>query len=187
MRPSSGSSVSAVTPASSSAFELTQRRVAVAALEVDRAIRHDAIEVGAVRDAAREIGHRPAVAADPRLVRVRGGVGGDDPEIRLEPARGRQVAAHLADAGRDRMDVRIPEARGHRPAAQLHDPGPRPDPVAHGIVATDRDDPPGPNGEGGGERAFRVHRRDAAAAQDEVGWSVVGHRLDRRARMFSRT
>ena len=150
-------------------------RVAVAALEEDRPIRHDPVEIVAVWDAAREVGHRPAVAADPRLVRVRGGVRRDRRQVGVQPARIGQVAAQPADAGTHRVDVGVPETRRHRSAAQLDDTGPRSDPAAHGVVATDRDDPPLADRDGSRERPARVHRGHAATTEDEIGRAVVGH------------
>ena len=152
-------------------------RVAVAALEVDRAIRHDAIEVVAVGDAAGEIGHRPAVAADPRLVRVRGGIGGDRSRgtcrARARPtgrsASGRRrhetgwTCASPKPGVTDRPRSSTTRVRGPIQSRTASSPP----------TATIR---PSRTATRGGERPCRVHRRDAAAAQDEVGWGVVGHR-----------
>ena len=67
-------------------------RVAVAALEVDRTVRDDPVEVCGRRDAAREVGHRPAATDDPGLIRVRGRVAHDSLEVPVEPAEVAQVA-----------------------------------------------------------------------------------------------
>ena len=157
-------------------------RVAVAALEVDRPIGRDAVEVRAVRDPAREVRHRPAVADDPRLVGVGGGVGRHDLEVVIQPTRALEAAAQPAQPGANGMDVRVPEARRDGPAAQPDDAGPRADRDADLVVASNRDDPAAPDRDRLGPATSGVHRRDPATEQDEVGRRigsgaprVVGH------------
>ncbi len=85
--------------------------VAIAAIEIDRAIRDDPVEVGAIRDPAGKVGERPAAALDPRQIGVRPGICRDDLEEPIEPGRAPQVALEPLETRADWMDVRVTESR----------------------------------------------------------------------------
>jgi len=69
----------------------------------------------------------------------------------------------------DRVDVRVLEARDDGPATQLDDPAARSDVRRDQRIRADRHDPAAAHGEGGRPGSGRVHRRDTAITQDEVG------------------
>ena len=106
---------------------------------------------------------------------MRAGVGIDDVEPWPGLRVGVQVAAKHRQPAMDRMDVRVLEAGGHGPPVKLDHAGPRPDQVADRGVVSDGDDALTSHGERRRPRACRIHRRDAATAEDEVGWSVGRH------------
>ena len=148
-------------------------RVPVASLEVHGPVRDDPIEIGTVRDAAREVGHRPAAAADPCLIRVRCGVRGDDIEIRREAPDSGQVAAQAVEAGGHRVDMGVAEAGRDRPAAEVDDPRARADPATERRVRADGGDPPVDDRQRLGNLSGRIHRGDPPATEDEVGRPIV--------------
>ena len=127
IRPSIGSRVSGADPGPLERRRVDPGRVAVAAVEIDRPVGDDPIEVLAPGHPAREVGHRPAIALDPRFVGVRGGVRGDDLEVAIEPTDAVEATAQERQTGADRVDVGVAEAGRDRPAAQLDDPRPRSD------------------------------------------------------------
>ena len=101
--------------------------------------------------AAGEVGHRPAAAADPGLVGMRGRVGRDRPRGRRRcPRVAVQVAAQLVEPGVHRVDVRVAETRDATvPSAALDDPGTRAaDGPSIAASVADRDDPPVANRQG---------------------------------------
>ena len=73
------------------------------------------------------------------------------------------------------MDVRVLEAGGDGPPLKLDHASPRADQVADRRVVSDGNDALTSHGERRRPRTCRIHRRDAATAEDEVGWSVGRH------------
>ena len=124
IRPSAGSGVSRGDPGELERPRVDPGAVAVAVRQEDRPVGHDPVEVLAARGAAREVGHVPAAAADPRLVRVgarvcRDLVVGRRPDCASSwrsQRRRRQPAV-------DRVDVRVRKPGRDGPAAQVDDPG----------------------------------------------------------------
>jgi hypothetical protein len=74
------------------------------------------------------------------------------------------------------MDVSILEAGRHGPPAELDDSRLSPDQRGHRRIRADGDDPAVSRGEGARPGTGGIHRGDAAATQDEVGWMVDRHR-----------
>ena len=114
--------------------------VTVPAHQEHRPIRHHAIEDVLRRVAAREDVHRPPAADDPRFLRVRRRVLGDDPLVLPHVVGLGEVAVqHLEAAGR-RVDVRVLEPGHEQPPGEIHHLGPRADQLAHIAVGPDRHD-----------------------------------------------
>ena len=162
-------------PASCERRRVDPGRVAVAALEVDRPVRDDPVEVGAI--AGCRPGSPPSTS---RRRRSTARPGGPPRSRRSRPGRHRARAApSRSQRSRPRPAVTgwtwaSPKPGRHRPAAELDDPAC----AARSTGATDASVPtatirPSRTASARRERAGGVHGRDAAAAQDEVGRSVA--------------
>ena len=140
---------------------------------------HDRVEILAARRAVREIGHVPAAADDPRVVRMGRGVGPDRLEDTGPAVRLAEVALEAVDPAEDRVDVDVLEAGQEEPAGEIDDPRSRSDEVGDVGRLADRADPVAVNGDGRGPWPGRIDGMDVAAPEDEVG-GAFGMRHRRR-------
>ena len=149
--------------------------VTVPAHQEHRPIRHHPIEDVLRRVAAREDVHGPSAADDPRILRVRRRVPGDDPLVLPHVVGLGEVAVqHLEAAGR-RVDVRVLEPGHEQPPGEIHHLGPRADQPAHIAVGPDRHDLTLRDRDRSGPAPHRVHRGDPPVHEREVGGAVRSH------------
>ena len=173
MRPSAGSGVEAVTPASSSALRVHPGAVAIPARKEGRAVGDDPVELLPSRRPALERRHVPATAADPCLVRVRPRIRLDHIDLGTPRLRiGVELAPQHRQPAMDRMDVCVLEPGRHGAPAKLDHAGARSDRSADRRVRADGHDPSVAYRRARCPRPGGVHGRDPATTEDEVGGLV---------------
>ncbi len=144
-------------------------RMAVAAVDEHRAVRHDGVEELLARECAgAECRHRPAAARDPRVVGVRLGALLDLRDVLLGGVQRVEVAGVRLHPARDRVDVHVLHARDDHAALQRDDLRLRADVVLGAGVRADVDDAPVVDRDRLGPGTRAVLRVDRAARQREV-------------------
>jgi hypothetical protein len=149
--------------------------VPVAVGEEHGAIRADPVQVLAAREAAREVGERPAAAGDPLRVRVRGRVFGDGLQVLVQAAPAVELAGDAGEAGRGRVNVGVPEPGCDRPAAKLDHARRRAHEGLHVPLVANGHDSAAAHGDGFGPGRRGIGGEDPAPGQDEVGGDIVPH------------
>ncbi len=149
----------------------------VAVDDVDRAIRHDHVEVFAAGRAAGELVHVPAGAEDPARLGVCSRVVGDRLEISGPAAPVVQVDLLAVRAVVGRVEVAVLKAGQHRPPAQLNDAGARSDETPDVAVRPDRHDPPAPDRHRLGARPIHIDGVNDSSDERDVSLRFRCHDL----------
>ncbi len=151
--------------------------VRVGVKNVHRPVAGDLVEplaariVGAERDA-----HRPAVAAQRRVQRLRGDPLADRVENPVLADETAEVHAQLRDGPHGEMVVAVDEARHEHPPGEIHNPGLRASPCCGAVLVADIDDLLPAHRHCLGGRLRRVDRVDQTVLKQPVGFAVLGAR-----------
>ena len=107
IRPSHGSGVSRVMWRDLERLRVHPRAVDVAVQQEDGPVGHDVVEQLLGRGAAWEVGHEPAAAEDPRLLRVGAGVRRDGVAVRVDARQVVERDVQPVPARERRVDVGV--------------------------------------------------------------------------------
>jgi hypothetical protein len=119
-----------------------------------------------------EIGHVPATADDPFVVRVGGDVCADRCQDAIAATGRTDVALEPVDTGLDGMDVGVLETGQQKSAGEVDDAGARPDERVDVGNRPDSDDPLATHRDGLRPRPRRVNGMDVTAGKDDIGGST---------------